>query len=58
MCDCVAEAHNVTIALEFLDEVIHEMPEEESLWCVRVVQSILERKLSTLGCGLCAEVGN
>lgn len=58
MCDCVAEAHKIIIALEYLDELTLDMSEEDGLWCVRVVQSSLERKLASLGCSLCAEVSN
>ena len=41
MCDFVAEAHKIIIALDYLDGFTCDMLEEEGLWCVRVVQSYI-----------------
>ena len=49
MCNCVAEAHKIIIALEYLDDFTRDMLEEEGLWCVRVVPSYIVSILIKFG---------
>ena len=57
MCDFVAEAHKIIIALDYLDGFTCDMLREEGLWCVWVVPSYIVSILiefSGLFCHCCA----